>query len=116
VLIVDDEEAIRNLAIAILQSAGYPVFQARDGDDALAVFEAHADEIHAVVLDVIMPGKDAAEVMIEIQRLRPGVRVVVCSGYNEHEAAGRLGGLVPSGFLRKPYDPAGLLARLKELW
>jgi len=40
----------------------------------------------------------------------------VCSGYHDHDAAKRLGGGTPAGFLRKPYDPAGLLARLKELW
>jgi DNA-binding NarL/FixJ family response regulator len=80
------------------------------------VFEAHAAEIHAVVLDVVMPGCDAAEVMGRIQELRPETRVVVCSGYNDQEAAGRLGGQKPTGFLRKPYDPAGLVARIKEVW
>jgi two-component system cell cycle sensor histidine kinase/response regulator CckA len=116
VLVVDDEEPIRDLARTILQSQGYRVLVARDGDEALMVFEAHAAEIHAVVLDVVMPGCEAAEVMGRIQELRPETRVVVCSGYNDHEAAGRLGGQKPAGFLRKPYDPAGLVARIKEVW
>jgi PAS domain S-box-containing protein len=116
VLVVDDEEAIRDLAKTILESAGYQVLVARDGDEALAIFERHSSEIHAVLLDVIMPGRDAADVMEQIQKLRPHTRVVVCSGYNDHEAAGRLGGRRPAGFLRKPYDPAGLVARLRALW
>jgi signal transduction histidine kinase/CheY-like chemotaxis protein len=116
VLVVDDEDSIRDLARTILESAGYRVLVASNGDDALATFQEHAADIHAVLLDVVMPGRDAAEVLEQIQKLKPKTRVVVCSGYNDHEVAGRLGGRTPSGFLRKPYDPAGLLARLKELW
>jgi len=116
VLVVDDEEPIRDLARTILQSAGYQVLLAGDGDQALSVFESNAAAIHAVVLDVVMPGRDAAEVMRRIQEVRPETRVVVCSGYNDQEAAGRLGGCKPTGFLRKPYDPAGLVARIKEVW
>jgi PAS domain S-box-containing protein len=116
VLVVDDEEAIRELAKTILESAGYTVLVAGNGDEALAVFEKHAEKIHAVLLDVVMPGRDAADVLEQIQMLQPKTRVVVCSGYNDFEASGRLGGRKPSGFLRKPYDPAGLVARLKELW
>jgi PAS domain S-box-containing protein len=116
ILVVDDEEPIRDLAKTVLQSAGYRVLVAGNGDEALSVFRKHAPEIHAVLLDVVMPGRDAADVMEQIQRIRPETKVVVCSGYNDHEAAGRLGGRKPSGFLRKPYDPAGLVARLRELW
>jgi CheY-like chemotaxis protein len=116
VLVVDDEEAIRDLARMILQSAGYRVLVAKDGDEALSVFTTHAADVHTVLLDVVMPGRDAAEVMEQIQKLRPETKVVVCSGYNDHEAAGRLRGRKPSGFLKKPYDPASLIARLKALW
>jgi CheY-like chemotaxis protein len=116
VLVVDDEEPIRLLAKTILESSGYQVLTAANGDEALEIFEKHAAGIHAVLLDVVMPGKDAADVLGHIQQARPEIRIVVCSGYNDHEAAGRLGGRAPAGFLRKPYDPAGLVARLKELW
>jgi PAS domain S-box-containing protein len=116
VLVVEDEEPIRELARTILKSAGYPVLVARDGDEALAVFAQHVKEIHAVLLDVVMPGCDAAEVMAQMQSLKPEARVIICSGYNDHEAAGRLGGFTPAGFLKKPYDPTGLLGRVKELW
>jgi PAS domain S-box-containing protein len=116
VLIVDDEEAIRDLARTILESAGFAVLTAANGDEALRLFREHADEVHLVLLDVVMPGTNASEVLGEIQQARPETRVVVCSGYNDHEVAGRLGGRMPAGFLRKPYDPAGLLARLKDLW
>jgi len=69
-----------------------------------------------VLLDVVMPGTDAAQVLRQIQDARPEARVIVCSGYHDQDAAERLGGRTPAGFLRKPYDPAGLVKRLKELW
>jgi PAS domain S-box-containing protein len=116
VLVVDDEEAIRALAKTVLESAGYEVWVASNGDEALAVFSSHSEDIHAVLLDVVMPGKDAAEVLEQIQSMQPATKVVVCSGYNEYEAAGRLRGKRPTGFLRKPYDPTGLVTRLRELW
>ena len=116
VLVVDDEEPIRTLAKTILEGAGLPVLTAADGDEALEVFREHKEEIHAVLLDVVMPGTDAAEVLARISEARPKAKVIVCSGYHDHDAAKRLGGGTPAGFLRKPYDPAGLLARLKELW
>jgi signal transduction histidine kinase/CheY-like chemotaxis protein len=116
VLVVDDEEAIRDLARTILEGAGFAVLTAANGDEALTLFREHADHVHLVLLDVVMPGRNASEVLEEIQQASPETRVVVCSGYNDSEAAGRLGGRVPSGFLRKPYDPEGLVTRLKELW
>jgi len=116
VLVVDDEEPIRDLAKTILESAGLKVLTAANGNQALDVFRENSAAIHAVLLDVVMPGLPAADVLGRIHEARPETRVIVCSGYNDHEAAGRLGGRAPAGFLRKPYDPAGLLARLKELW
>ena len=116
VLVVDDEEPIRNLAKTILESSGFPVLTAGNGDQALELFRERATDIHTVLLDVVMPGRNAAEVLEAMQSINTEVRVIVCSGYNETEAAGRLGGNTPAGFLRKPYDPKGLVARIKELW
>src|SRR5262249_42577438 len=99
VLVVDDEEAIPDLALTSLETAGFSVLTAANGDEALTLFQSHTDEVHLVLLDVVMPGRNASEVLDEIQRSRPETRVVVCSGYNDHEAAGWLGGRIPSGFL-----------------
>jgi CheY-like chemotaxis protein len=116
VLVVDDEEPIRILAQAILEGAGLKVWSAADGNQALDVFRAHAAEIHAVLLDLTMPGMDGAEVFQHISALRPEARVVLCSGYNEHEVSDRLGGSRPSGFLRKPYLPRELISVLNNVW
>ena len=116
VLVVDDEDQVRQLTRTILEAAGHPVFTAADGDEALTIFQERGMEIHAVLLDVGMPGMDAAALLERIQTSRPETRVVVCSGHTDAEAAGRLGGRQPAGFLKKPYAPSELLARLKELW
>jgi PAS domain S-box-containing protein len=116
VLVVDDEQPIRNLASTILEGAGLTVFCAADGHEALDVFRQHAAEIHAVLLDLTMPGMDGAQVFQEMHQIRPEVRVVLCSGYNEHEVTSRLGDQRPAGFLRKPYQPRELLKLIGVVW
>jgi CheY-like chemotaxis protein len=80
------------------------------------VFTRHAHEIHAVLLDLNMPGMDGGEVFRHITQLVPGVRVVLCSGYNEQDVNTKLQGRRPAGFLRKPYHPWELVDRLRAIW
>ena len=115
VLVVDDEDAVRRLVETVLDHAGLTVLTAADGDEALQIFRAHP-QIHAVLLDLTMPGMDGAEVLKHILQLRPGVPVLLCSGYNELEVSGRLGEHRPAGFLRKPYHPDELLNLLSSVW
>jgi PAS domain S-box-containing protein len=116
VLVVDDEEPIRRLAQTVLEDAGFTVLPAADGWQALQVFREHRHEIHAVLLDLTMPGMDGAEVFQAIHQLQPESRVLLCSGYNELEVASRLGAKRPSAFLRKPYCPRELLELLRSVW
>ena len=113
---VDDEESILRLAKAVLEDAGLSVLTAKDGNDALRVFREYAGQIHAVLLDLTMPGMDGAEVFRHFREIRPEVRVVLCSGYNEYEVTSRLGEHRPAAFLRKPYQPSDLLSLLSSLW
>jgi CheY-like chemotaxis protein len=116
VLVVDDEEPIRKLARTILERAGLTVLTAEDGNKGMALFREHADTIHAVLLDLTMPGMDGAEVLEYIQRVRPQVRVLLCSGYNEQDVVTRMHGYRPAGFLRKPYVVADLIGQLRAVW
>jgi CheY-like chemotaxis protein len=100
----------------ILEGSGLSVFTAANGTQALEVFREHADQTHAVLLDLTMPGMDGVEVFQHIHELRPETRVVLCSGYNEHEVSSRLGDKRPAGFLRKPYYPGDLVTLLKRVW
>jgi CheY-like chemotaxis protein len=116
VLVVDDQPAVRNLARTVLEQAGLRVLTAADGHEAVSVFTQHAQEIHAVLLDLSMPGMDGGEVFRHITQLVPKIRVVLCSGYNEQDVNTKLGGRKPSGFLRKPYHPSELVNRLRSVW
>ena len=78
----------------------------------MALFREHAGSIRAVLLDCDVPAMDGGDVFEHIRQARPEVKVILCSGYNDEEVSGRR----PAGFLRKPYDPAQLIACLKAVW
>jgi two-component system cell cycle sensor histidine kinase/response regulator CckA len=111
VLVVDDEEVVRELAWEVLQAVGFTVLLARDGCEALEVFSAHSEEIRAVVLDLTMPHMDGVEAFSEMRRLRSDIPVILSSGYNEQDATERFAGKGLDGFIHKPYC-AGDLARI----
>jgi CheY-like chemotaxis protein len=115
VLIVDDEETVCAVGKQILERMGFSVLTAPDGRAALKVFREHADEIVCVLLDLTMPHVDGKEAFRAMQRLHPGVRVILCSGYNEQDAIGRLTGIGLAGFIQKPYNMATLKEKLVEV-
>ena len=115
VLLVDDEAALRELIRRVLESHGYSVLVARDGDEAVRVSEAHAGAIQILVTDVIMPGATGTEVTEIISVDRPEMKVLYVSGYSEESIVRR--GLLGSGraFLSKPFALTLLLRRVREL-
>ncbi len=104
VLLVDDEETVRALGKRMLEHIGFSVLTADDGRKALDIYREHAAEIDLVVLDYTMPHMDGEETFRELRRLNPEVRVMMSSGYNEHEISERLSGKGMTGFIQKPYD------------
>ncbi len=113
VLVVDDEEAVRDLARAVLEHHGIEVLEAEDGESALSVYAEASERIGLVLLDLTMPGLDGEETFHRLQKLRPDVRVVLSSGYNEQQATSRFAGLGLAGFLRKPYRAEQLLTMVR---
>jgi CheY-like chemotaxis protein len=107
VLIADDEPAVRLVASRVLERAGYRVCVASDGRAAVEVFKANAAEISAVLIDMTMPQLRGDEVIVELRRLRPDVRVVLSSGFIELDGARTLEHV---RFLPKPWTPEALLA------
>lgn len=81
ILVVDDEPAIRSLARAVLQSAGYEVREFAGGPEAIAHFEQHADEVALAVIDVVMPEMTGPQTLRHMRRRDPDVRAVAISGY-----------------------------------
>lgn len=87
---------------------------AEGGDRAIELLRARPDEIDLVVLDLVMPGMGGEETLRALRGLRPDLRVLLSSGYATAEAAGSAGG-GPTGWIRKPYEPEKLAARVKEI-
>ncbi len=104
VLLVDDEEMVRELGMHILQGSGYTVFLAVDGDDALSVFESQKDNIDVILLDVMLPSKDGLDVSVALKPLCEKIPIVLCSGYTRREVERRYPGIEFSAFLKKPFS------------
>jgi two-component system, cell cycle sensor histidine kinase and response regulator CckA len=115
ILVVEDNEDLREVVGRILGRAGYQVIIAADGREALEAAQAHASQIDLLLTDVVMPkmpGKELAEKMIAI---RPGLRVLYMSGYAQ-PSLGPGGGLEPGVVLiEKPFTEPVLLARVREV-
>ena len=114
ILIAEDHEGIREMARATLESQGYQILIAHDGDEAVEMFSAHRDSIGLVLLDVIMPRRSGPETYEVIQTMKPGVPVVFATGYSNETAA--LTEIVERGIviLQKPYSPGTLCRRVRE--
>jgi len=114
VLIVDDEETIRETAAMMLEEMGFATLTATDGVDGVSVYREHQSEIVAVLLDMTMPKMDGKTCFTELRRINPDVRVILSSGYNEQEATSRFAGQGLAGFIQKPYFPDALQALMQE--
>lgn len=111
-LVIDDERSVRSMAARMVERLGFETLQASDGEDGVALFNAHADSIACVLLDVSMPVMDGAQALQIMRAIRPDAPIVFMSGYAGEELAARFGQLQPSGFLYKPFDTAELKACL----
>ena len=109
---VDDERQIRLVLKTALSSRGYAVRTAEDGDEALHTFQAWAPGL--VITDLRMPNMGGLELAREAQAMRPGIRVLMMSGYTETAVSGQ--GLITPGtvFIHKPFTAASLRAKVVE--
>jgi two-component system, cell cycle sensor histidine kinase and response regulator CckA len=115
VLLVDDDESVRAVGRKMLERIGFSVVTASDGSEAIARFRERADDIICAIVDLTMPHVDGAETFRELRRMRPGVRVILSSGYNEQDVTQRFVGKGLAGFIQKPYQLSTLVAVLKEV-
>jgi DNA-binding response OmpR family regulator len=115
VLLVEDEDNIREPAVEILESRGYKVLAAQDASQALAVADNHRGPIHILVTDVVMPGRSGNWLAEQLSIRRPGIRVLYMSGYPE-DSISHHGVLAPSEhFLQKPFPPGQFLEKVREV-
>jgi CheY-like chemotaxis protein len=114
VLLVEDDEGVRQLTERILCSFGYEVLVARDGEDALRRI-ADGAGIHAVVSDVVMPGLSGVELVERLRAVQGDLPVLLLSGYTGDEVSATLAGTGRQAFLQKPFSPDALAAALDDL-
>ncbi|WP_180539807.1 hybrid sensor histidine kinase/response regulator [Nevskia soli] len=113
VLIIDDEEVVRKAARASLRRHGFDSLLAADGLEGIRVFKDRSHSITGVLLDLTMPGMGGEEVFRHLKTIRPDVKVIISSGFNEAEVVQRFTGTDLAGFIQKPYTSAHLAAMLK---
>ncbi len=115
VLVVEDQDEVRGLIVAVLRSEGFNVLEAAGGDAALSVSLRYSDAIDLLITDLIMPGMNGKEVADQLMPIRPGMKVLYISGYSG-DVLTRRGVLEPDvPFLAKPFTPLTLSAKVREL-
>lgn len=116
ILLVDDEESVRNLVVATLSGHGYRLLLARDSDQALQICDAHAGPVHLLIVDQVMPPfMSGPELAGCIRMLRPEVKVLYISGYHASDAVVDELGDSRADFLPKPFSPDLILEKVRRL-
>jgi len=115
ILLVEDEEAVRELIRTVLTEHGYDVIPARDPEHAVKLAKTYAKEIHMLLTDVVMPGMSGRELAKNVSLRRPGIRVLFMSGYTDNVIT--TGGMLEKGlaFLQKPFSPSILVHKVREV-
>lgn len=114
VLLVDDEETVRDIGSEMLRESGFEVVTATDGRDALDLFR-NTPDIAFVILDLTMPHMDGEQCFRELRQLDPKVKVIMSSGFSEHEVTQKFAGKGLVGFVQKPYKLSVLQEALKKI-
>ena len=112
ILVVEDDPGVCALATRVLSSAGYQVLSAASGDDALREARSYPGVIDLIVSDVVMPGMPVDDMIAALHASRPGVPVLMTSGYPDDDLVRRRIATSTMELLQKPYDSAELLARV----
>jgi len=114
IMVVEDEESLRRIAVRVLSDHGYRVLEAANGDEAVALLQAHP-EIVLTVTDVVMPGLSGGALVARLRTINPALRVIYTSGYPDHTIV-RHGALEPGvHFLQKPIRSEALLRMVREV-
>jgi PAS domain S-box-containing protein len=115
VLLADDEEDVRSVVRAMLETLGYEVIEARDGVEAVELFRRHAAEIDLVILDLVMPRLKGEAALEQMRRIAPAVPAILVSGYDESGRIREIFAAGFGGFLQKPFRRQDLGKKVRDL-
>ncbi len=113
VLVIDSEEIFRSVANEALSKLGCSVVTAADGSEGVKTLRELEGRISMVLLDMTMPGTSGEDLLRELRRIRPGLAIVLISGFGEAEAQRRFGAYRAAGHLQKPYSLHALAERVR---
>jgi len=116
ILLVEDEDVVRELSTELLDGFGYHVITASNGKEALEIYRREGERISLVILDLIMPEMDGRQCLAEILRVDPNARILIASGYSEQGPGGKdILAKGAMGFVEKPYDIGELLEAIRKI-
>jgi CheY-like chemotaxis protein len=115
VLVVDDEQTVREVIRDMLKSHDMKVIEAANGREGIEIYREHGDSIFLVLLDTTMPEMNGDEVFKQLRQMNPDAKVILISGYNEQDATSFFVGKGLAGFIQKPFTLEKLIEKLNEL-
>ena len=115
ILVVEDDSILRGALTEMLQFVGHSVIAAVNGDDAITKYVAHKDEIHLVLMDVLMPHKNGADAYKELRTINPEVKIILMSGYAGDYLSGKLNLEDDVHFIPKPVSPKELFETIRSV-
>jgi len=115
ILLVDDEQVLRDMGTALLEAMGFAIVTAENGNNAVEIYRARGSEIDAILLDLTMPEMDGIETYHELRTINPVLPVIICSGYSIESVEDAITDDPHACFVQKPYNPAELRSALTRM-
>ena len=115
ILVVEDDDSIRRLIARVLEDDGMVPLPAGSASEGLSLFEGHNASIDLAIIDMVMPGMSGLDLAAELERRRPGMRILYISGYVESVAMECVARRDPDLVLLKPFNGTTLMARVQSL-
>ncbi len=114
ILIVDDEAVVRRTTDAVLRHSGFNTVLAESGDEAVELLRDSAQDVAVVLLDMMMPGMGGDEAFSKMREIRPGLPIIISSGYGESQVMKYFEGRDIAGFIQKPYTSTSLIGAIQN--
>ena len=111
---IEDETILRTAVSKMLRREGFSVIEAGDGTTGASLFRINESGVDVVLLDVTIPGLSGREIVEELRRIRPDVKVILTSAFSQDRALLRTGGQQQWGYIRKPYQFSELTSLLQK--